>query len=165
MVALSGNLCPATRIRRFEGPFFRMRDARQSAAASRSASVLKPEVDVCGHGGHVHRRYLIGPGGECRLFEVKFCEYAMRGSLPPHPALLVSSNTEWTDAATVDICILHILEAPGVNIAYWRKVPSCECVMRGSPPPHPARLTSQSIKYTPLSTVSVSKAGIFEAPA
>jgi hypothetical protein len=42
----------------------------------------------------------------------------------------------------------------------WRKN-----VTRGSPPPHPARLGSPGTKYIPISTVSVSNAGIFEAPA
>ena len=47
-----------------------MRNAGQSEAASRSASVLKHEVGVCGQGGHAPRRYLGGPGVEYRLFEV-----------------------------------------------------------------------------------------------
>ena len=57
----------------------RMRNARQSEAASRSASVLKHEVDVCGQGGHVPRRYLGGPEGEYRLSEVPFCEMRNAG--------------------------------------------------------------------------------------
>ena len=39
----------------------RICNARQSEAASDAASVLKYEVDVCGHGGHAHGRYLRGP--------------------------------------------------------------------------------------------------------
>jgi len=51
------------------------------------------EVDVCGRGGHFCRKYLGGSGGECSLFEVTFCEYAMRGSPRPHPTLLRSPST------------------------------------------------------------------------
>jgi hypothetical protein len=78
--------------------------------------------------------------------------------------LLVFSSTKWAYAVTVDISRVRILEASGVNIAYWRS-DFFECVMRGSPPPHPARLLSPRTKYTPLSTMSVSKAGIVETPA
>ena len=69
-----------------------LRNARRSAAASRSASVLKHEVGACGYGGRIYTSYLGGPGGEYRLLEVKFCEYAMRGSPPPHRVLLVFSD-------------------------------------------------------------------------
>jgi len=77
-------------------PVLRIRNARQSEAASDAAGVFKHEVGVCGHGGHVHSRYLRGLRGECRLLDVPFCECAMRGSPRPHPTLLVFSNTNWT---------------------------------------------------------------------
>jgi len=35
------------------GPILRIRNARRSAAASRSAFVFMHEVGVCGHGGHI----------------------------------------------------------------------------------------------------------------
>ena len=97
-----------------------MRNARQSEAASDSARVFKHEVNIYVHGGHAHRRYLGGPGGEHRLFEVPFCEYAMRGSPRPHPTLLVSLNVKRTYVVTADKSILRSLEAPGVNIVYSR---------------------------------------------
>ena len=58
---------------------------------------------------------------------------------------------------------LAYLRGSRVNIAYWRAI-FCECTMRVSPPPHPARPTSPSTKHIPLSTMSVSKAGMREAP-
>jgi len=142
----------------------RMRNAGQSEAASRSASVLKHEVDVCSHGGHVPRRYLGGPRGEYRLSEVPFCECVKRGSPKPHPALLVFSNTKWAYAVKVGMSLVGTSEGPGVNIAY-RRSHFAKCAMRGSPPPHPARLGSPSTKYTQFSTASMPKAEIFEAPA
>ena len=66
-----------------------MCNVRQSEAASVAASVFMHEVDVCSNGGHAHRRYLGGPGGEHRLFEVKICEDAMQGSPRVHPTLPV----------------------------------------------------------------------------
>ena len=98
----------------------RMRDARQPGAAPDAASVFKHEVDVCGHDRHAHRGYLGGHWGEHRLFEVKICEHAMRGSPRPNPTQLVSSGTKWTYAVTVDMPIVGISEGPGVNIAYSR---------------------------------------------
>ena len=56
-----------------------MCNARQSAAASRSASVIKHEMDMYDHGGQVDNSYRGGPEGGHRLFEVPFCEYAMEG--------------------------------------------------------------------------------------
>jgi len=100
------------------GAFLRKRNANQSEGASDSASVLKHEVSVCGHGGH--RGYLEGPRGEYRLFEVPFCEYAMRGSPRPHPTLIVPSNTKWAYAFTGDMPVVGFSESPGVNITYWR---------------------------------------------
>ena len=100
--------------------FLRMRNARQSAPASRSASVFMHEVDVCGHGGHAHRRYLGGPESEYRLSEVSFCDYAMRGSPRIHPALLVSSCTKLTYVVMLDISTARISEGPEVHIAYSR---------------------------------------------
>ena len=114
----------------------RMRNARQSEPASRSASVLKHGVDICGHGGQAHRRYLGGPGSEYRVFEVSFCEYAMRGSPRPHPSLLVSSNMKWTYTVTADMPIVGISEGPGVTVAYSRSHfanAQCEAV-RGRTP-------------------------------
>ena len=54
--------------RLFEDPNLQMRNARQPGAASHSDSVFMHKSDVCGHGGHAHRRYLGEPGGEYRLF-------------------------------------------------------------------------------------------------
>ena len=59
-------------------PHFRIRNARQSEAASCSASVFEHEVDIYSHGRHAHRKYLGGLGGEYRLLEVPFCECAMQ---------------------------------------------------------------------------------------
>ena len=53
------------------------------------------------------------PGVDYRLFEVPFCEYAMRGSSGQNPALLVSSCTKWTSAVTVEIPFTGISEGPG----------------------------------------------------
>ena len=50
----------------------RMRNARQSEAASDAARVFKHEVEVCEHAGYAHRGHLGVPGGEYRLFEVPF---------------------------------------------------------------------------------------------
>ena len=96
----------------------RIRNARQSAAAFRSASVLKYEVDLRGHGEHIYTSYIGGSGVGHRLLEVPFCEFVMRGSPSPHSALLVFSNTKWTYAVTVGISIVRVLEAPGSDIAY-----------------------------------------------
>jgi len=104
----------------YSGSHLRTRNARQSEAASDSASVFKHEVDIYGHGGNAHHRYLGGPGGEYCLFEVPFCEYAMRGSPRPHPALLVSSNMKLTHTVTADKTIVGISEGPGVNIVFSR---------------------------------------------
>ena len=90
-----------------------MRNARQSEAASGADSVFKHEADVCEHGGHACRRFLGGPGGKYRLFEVKLCECAMRGNERARLTLLVSSNTKWTYAVTVDKSIVGISEGPG----------------------------------------------------
>ena len=119
----------------------RRRNTRQSEAASDAARVRKHEAGVCGHGGHAHRWYLGGSGGEYLLFEVPFCECAMRGSLRPHPTLLVSSITKWAYAVTADTPIVGIPEGPGVNIAYSRshfantqcesardRIPLCVCL-------------------------------------
>ena len=111
---------------------------RQSEGASRFASVFMHEVDICVHGGHVHGRYLRGPGVECRLLEVPFCEYAMQGSETPHPALLVPPSTKRSYAVKVGVSTVRISEAPGVNIVHWRSH-FCDYVVRGTPPPHPAR--------------------------
>ena len=90
-----------------------MRNARRPTAASDFTRVRKHQAGVYGHGGPKYLAYIGGPGGEYRLLEVLFCEYAMRGSPRPHPALLVFSNTKWTYAVTVDISIVGILEGPG----------------------------------------------------
>jgi hypothetical protein len=97
-----------------------MRNAERLKAASTAAPVHKHEVLRFGHGRHAYLAYLGGSGGEYRLLEVPFCEYVMRGSTPPHPALLVFSSKERTYAITVNISIVRILEAPGVNIPYLR---------------------------------------------
>ena len=115
-----------------------MRNAGQSAAASRSASVFMHVEELCSHGGCTVRIYE-GPGGERRLFEVPFCEYTMRGSPGSHPALLVPPSTKWAYAIMVDVSTVRISEAPGVNIAYLRSLfanTQCEavwrCIMLGS---------------------------------
>ena len=113
------------------GTFSRIRNARQSEGASDAGSVLKHEVCVCGHGGQVHTSYLGGSGGGHRLFEVLFCEYAMRGSSRPQPTLLVSSNTKWAYAVKVDMAVVSISEGPGVKIVYSRShfaIAQCEAV-------------------------------------
>ena len=97
-----------------------MRNVRQYQAASRYASVFKHNVDVCDPSGHALHGYLGRPGGEYRLFEVPFCEYAMRGSPRAHPTLLVCSNTKRSYAATADKSIVSISEGPGVGNAYQR---------------------------------------------
>jgi len=110
----------------------RMRNAGQSEVASRSASVFKYVLDVCGHGGDALCRYLPGPGGGYRLLEVPIYEYAMRGSPRSHPALLVSSSTNGTYAVTAEMPFVCISEAPGMDIAYWRSQFSntqCEAVL------------------------------------
>ena len=95
------------------GPIKRIRNTRESETASRSARVFKHEVDVCDHGGHVHRRYLGDPGDEHRLLKVPFCEYAMRGSPRPQQTLIVSSNMKWTYAVTGDMPVICFSEGPG----------------------------------------------------
>ena len=80
-------------------------NARQSEAASRSASVFKHELVVYGHGGYIYRANLKGPGGEYRLFDALFCEYTMRGSLPLHPARLGSPSTN--EGSTCPVMVLN----------------------------------------------------------
>jgi len=75
-------------------------------------------VVVCAHGGHAHRGYLGRNGGEYRLFDLPFGEYAMRGSQRLHPALLVSSNRKWAYAVTADMPIVGFLEGMELNIVY-----------------------------------------------
>ena len=89
------------------------------------------------------RRNSNGPGGECRLLEVIFCEYVIRGSTPPHPDLLAFTNIKQAYKITVDKATSPILEGPGCN--RWFEDPICECAMRGSLEPHPTRLRSPSI--------------------
>ena len=60
---------PGGEYRLMRGPVLQMRIARQSKVASRSASAIKHELNVCGHGGHALRRYLRWPGGKYRLLE------------------------------------------------------------------------------------------------
>jgi len=122
------------------GPILRIHNVRQPRAASRSASVFMHEVDVCGHSGYIYHANLRGPGGEYRLLEVPFCEYAILGSPGSHPALLVSSCAKWTYAFMVKQSTVRISEAPGVNGAYLRshfatqceaargRIPLCECL-------------------------------------
>ena len=113
------------------GPIFRIRNARQSEAASDAARVSKHEAEVCGHGGHSLRRYLGVPGGESCLLEVPFCEYAVRGSSRPHPALIVSLYTKWAYVVTADMPFVGISECPGVGVVYSRSYfahSQCEAV-------------------------------------
>ena len=98
----------------------RIRNARQSGIAPDTARVHKHHVFTCDHGGHIYRANLGGPGGEYRHFEVPFCEHEIRGSKRPYSALLVSSNTKWMYAATVEMAIVGILEGPGMNLVYSR---------------------------------------------
>ena len=44
----------------------------------------------------------------------------MRGSPPPHSVVLVSSNTKWAYAVTVDMSVVSISEGPRANIVHWR---------------------------------------------
>jgi len=78
-----------------------------------AARVHKHHVFTCDHGGHICRVNLGGPGGEYCLFEVPFCECAMRGSPRPHPALLESSCTKRAYAVTADMPIVGISEGLG----------------------------------------------------
>jgi hypothetical protein len=157
-----GAFGPALRIRRFEGPNLRIRNGRRSAAASCSTLVPEHRVGLRGHGVHCHQTKLEGPGGECRLLEVTFCEYIMQDAQPPHPTPLVFTNTKQAYTVTID----------KATSLYWRaqertrrfEGPFGEYAMRGSPQPHPARLTSSRTKQTSLPTVSLLKLGIFEAP-
>ena len=72
-------------------PIWRKRNATQSEAASRSTEVPRLEVVVCDHGGEIRPLSLGGHWGGYRLFELSFCEYAIRGSKRPHPALFFFS--------------------------------------------------------------------------
>ena len=109
---------PGGECRLFEDPNLRMRNASQPGAVSDAARVHKHQVNTCLRGGDIYCADLRGPGGECRLLEVQFCENAMRGSPTPHPALLVSSCAKWTYSVRVDMSIVGILEGPGVDIVY-----------------------------------------------
>ena len=102
------------------GPILRIRNARQSEAASDAASVFTQEAYVWGHVSRVYRRCLGGPGGDYRLLEVPNCKYAIRGSPRPHLALLVYLCTELKYAATADMSTVRISEAPMASIAYSR---------------------------------------------
>jgi len=145
------------------GAFSRIRNVRQSAAASDAARVHKHEMFICGHGGHVYRRYLGGPRVEYRLLEVPFCEHAMRGSSRPHPTLLVVSNTKWAYAVTGDMSIVGILEGLGVNIVCSRAI-FYENALRGRNGPHPALLVSSCTKRTYAATADMSIVSISEGP-
>ena len=116
--------------------FGEIRNARQSAAASRSASVLEQKVDACGHGGHMYLAYLRGSRGKHRLLEVPCCEYARRGSLAPHPARLSYPSTKERL-----VCPVVVLNAgtlgPATRIRRfevpnWRNT-QCETVWRRIP--------------------------------
>ena len=114
-------------------------------AAYHSGRVFMHEVDVCVNGRYALRRYLGGPGGEYRVFEVPFCEHAMRVSPGSHPTLLVSSCTKQAYAVMMDVSTVRVSECPGVNAAYSR-FHFAKSAMRGSPPPHPALLAFPDIK-------------------
>ena len=145
------------------GPILRMRNARQSEAASDVARVFKHEVGICGHGGHAHRRYLGGSGGECRLLEVPFCE--MR-------------NTKQSDAASrsarvskheVEVCghggYIYRANLGGPGGEHRRlEVPIRKYAMRGSPRPHPTLLVSLCTKWMHAVMVDMPIVGISEGP-
>ena len=61
-----------------------------------------------------------GPALRIRLFEVPFCECAMRRSKRPHPAMLLSPNTKWAYAVALDMPVGGISEGLGISIAYSR---------------------------------------------
>ena len=85
----------------------------------------------------------------------------MRGSPKAHPTLLVSLSTKWTYAVMVDVYTVRISEAPEGEYRLL-EVPIYEYAMRGSLALHYARRTSSRTKQAPLSTVIVSKQGVFE---
>ena len=141
----------------------RIRNARPFGATTDAARVHEHQVSTCGHGEHIYRANLGGPGGEYRLLEVPICEYAMRGSPRPHPTLLMSSNTKWAYAVTKDMFIAGISECPGVRIVYWRSH-FANYAMRASRRPHPTLLVSSKTKWTYAVTVNMSIVGFSEGP-
>ena len=108
-------------------------------------------------------RILEAPGGEHRLLKVPFCEYAMRGTSRPRPALLVFSSTKWTYAIMVDISTVRISYSPGGKCRLFQ-VPFCEYAMRGSPGPHPTLLMFTDIKCSHAVMVDTSTVRISEGP-
>ena len=124
-------------------PISRIRNARQSDPASRPASALKHEVGVCGHGGHIPRRYLGGPGGEYRLSEVPFGEIR---------------NARQCEAASRSTSVLK----HGVRV--YRRSHLAKCAIRGSPRAHPILLLSSNMKWTYAITVDMPIMGISEGP-
>ena len=93
-------------------------------------------------------------------------KYSLSGSPPPHPARLTSSRTKQASLSTV-IASKHDRVKTGnirgvVVTSCFRGSNSAKYEMRGSPRLHPTQLECPSIKRTPLSTVIVSKQGIFE---
>ena len=85
IVLNTGALGPATRIRRFEGPILRMRNARQSGAASHSARVSKHQTQTTLDGERVKSGNLRGAGVSSSVLELQFanrqCE-AVRRHIP-----------------------------------------------------------------------------------
>ena len=112
--------------------------------------------------GRVCSGYLGGTGGGHRLFEVKICEYAMRGSKRAYPTLLVSSNTNGIHAVTVVKSIVGISEGPVEHRLL--KVPLCEYAMRGGKRPHPTLIVTSNIEWTYAVMVGIPVVGTSEGP-
>jgi len=89
----------------------RMRNARQSGAASGSAQFVTHQVSICSRGGHIYTSYLGGPVATFALSRAHLPKCAMQGTPPPHSTQLVFSNMKRTYVATVGVSTLRISEA------------------------------------------------------
>ena len=98
----------------------RIHNAGHSTATPDAARVPKPQAGIFVHGVYSYQAQLRGPGVECRLLEVTFCEYTMQGAPPPHPTLLVFQNLKQAYAATVFIATLRNSEDLGLNVVCWK---------------------------------------------
>ena len=130
-----------------------MRNARQPEAASDAARVLKREVDVCGHGAHIHTSYLGGPGWILSI---------------GGPILRISNARQSEAASDAARVFKHEMDLYGHGeIAHRRylggsggecsllEVPFCEYAMQGSPRPHPTLLLSSNTKWAVTADMSV----------
>jgi hypothetical protein len=79
------------RTRRFEGPILRMRNARQSGAASGSAQFFTHQVSICSRGGHIYISYLGGPVATSP-FRGPICQNAQCKA--PHRRIRRSSSSQ-----------------------------------------------------------------------